>query len=128
MSDEKLKEYFNHDFAPLSELPTNDPGFISALTEFAKNSNHDQWEFEGENGYCGFTAILSEYPSYAPASGFSFEFAYDKGFVKVFTGNHQGYWVPEYIDLRDNNAEPLLKMLREKLLSWAGFEFSEVTE
>jgi len=100
----------------------NDPQFIAEFTAFAKNSGSDQWEFEGDNGYCGHTALLHEHPAYLPVLGVGFEFAYGKDFIKVFTNMHHGFWSPEYINLAGDDAAELLAIIKDKLNSWAGFE------
>ncbi len=102
--------------------PKNDLIFIAEFTEFARNSDFENWKFAGDNGYCGYTAFLSEYPDYIPVSGLGFEFAYSKDFVKVFTDTHNGFWTPEYIDLSGVDAKPLIGVIKEKLNGWAGFE------
>tara|TARA_R110002126_G_scaffold109171_1_gene246127 strand:+ start:136 stop:501 length:366 start_codon:yes stop_codon:yes gene_type:complete len=102
--------------------PQNDTKFIAEFVEFAKNADPDQWEFDGENDYCGHTATVSEHPLYLHISGLGFEFAYGAGFVKVFTSAHCGYWTPEYIKLTGDNAKELLLIIKEKLNSWAGFK------
>lgn len=101
--------------------PVNEPEFIAAFTELAKDADFDQWGFYGENNYCGYTATLSEYSKYIPVRGLDFEFAYGRDFVKVFTGNHNGFWTPEYIDLKGEAANELLAIIKDKLICWSGF-------
>lgn len=102
--------------------PQNNPKFIGDFLEFAKGADFDHWEFDGENGYCGYTAILHEHPQHIPVYGIGFEFAYGKDFVKVFTSRHNGFWTPEYIDLKGDDAKELLSVIRDKLTGWAGFD------
>lgn len=101
--------------------PQNDPEFIKEFMLFVDGTEGDHWEFSGENGYCGFTAVVCETPLYLYGRGLSFEFAYGNDFVKVFTANHHGFWVPEYINLKGDEALPLLSILRKKLTQWGGF-------
>ena len=102
--------------------PKNNPKFIRDFLKFAKSADFDHWEFDGINGYCGYTAILHEQPHYSSVYGLGFEFAYDKDFVKVFTDRHNGYWTPEYIDLKGEDAQELLIVVKDKLNGWAGFD------
>lgn len=116
-----IKEFIEKWNNAESPKPANDLVFVASFTKFAKESDFDQWEFSGENYYCGYTARLSEYSSYVPVSGLGFEFAYGKDFVKVFTDKHNGFWTPEYIDLKGVDAKALLDVIEEKLNGWAGF-------
>lgn len=34
---------------------------------------------------------------------------------------HNGFWVPEYIDLRGVESEAIVKIIKEKFISWGGF-------
>jgi len=115
---EYLKKWESHD----SPKPCNDTEFTSKFLDFIKSKPCDHWEFDGENHYCGYTAIVYEdNPDYCMGRTLGFEFAYDKDFVKVFTANHGGFWVPEYINLSGNDAKEILEVVREKLVEWAGF-------
>ncbi len=99
----------------------NNPEFIETFTEWCQDAER-VWSFESnENGYCGYTAYISE--SYNPFSMPRFEFAYSGTgrFVKVFNANNNGYWVPEYIDLEGEEARTLLSTLKTALLKASGF-------
>lgn len=106
--------------------PKNEPDFLKPFTAWARIQKRDNWEFTGENGYCGYTASVCDGPygfrSWNSNHDLEFEFAYGRGFVKVFTANHNGFWVPEYLDLRGEEASELLEILKNKALLWAGFE------
>lgn len=118
---EKLKTYIR-EWKESEEKPCNDIVFVAEFTEWIKTLDKDNWSFEGENGYCGSTAIVNEYPFSVPARGELFEFAYSKDFVKVFTGYNNGYWSPEYIKLEGAEAKSLLKVLKCKFLEWGDFD------
>ena len=117
---DEIKEYINIWDKIEGVKPTNDLVFITAFTEFARTSDIEQWDFRGENGYCGYTARVQEYPYYTPLRGLGFEFAYDKNFVKVFTDKHNGFWTPEYISLEGDEAGALLSIIKDKLNTWGG--------
>ena len=109
-------------WSKIEPRPVNNPDFINAFTEFLKSRDKDCFEFSGDNNYCGHTAIV--YESYAPYccnTVNTVELAYGKEFIKVFTANHNGFWVPEYISLSGAAAKPLLTILHEKFLQWGGF-------
>jgi len=119
--NEDIKNYISEWDKEDGPKPKNDPKFIGDFLEFAKSSDFDQWEFGGENQYCGYTATLKEHPENIPVHGLGFEFAYGKDFVKVFTSDHNGFWVPEYISLSGEGATYLLWLISFKLNGWAGF-------
>ena len=119
---EYVKEYIEKWNEAESPKPKNDGRFIAEFILFAKSSDADQWGFDGDNGYCGHTAVLHEHPQYIPVHGLVFEFAYGMGFVKVFTGKHNGFWTPEYISLKDDDAAELIAIIKDKLNDWAGFD------
>jgi hypothetical protein len=117
-----LKEYIEKWDKLEGEKPSNEKEFISAFIEFMKARDSDYYEFEGDNGYCGCTAIIwDENPNYCMGRSMYFEFAYGKDFVKVFNGNHNGFWVPEYINLKGDDAKEILGILKFELIRWAGF-------
>lgn len=123
MSFEPLKEYIEEWNAIEGGKPENDEKFISDLMEFMRACDSGHYGFTGNNDYCGHTAILNEVDyRYSFSSNFmSLEFAYGADFVKVFAGNHNGFWVPEYIDLRGDDAAPLLALLKDAFDRWGGF-------
>jgi hypothetical protein len=118
MIEEYLKTW---DEAPAPK-PSNDPEFVTAFIEYMKDKSADDYEFTGDNGYCGHTAILYDvHPRYSFSRAMAFEFAYGVDFVKVFTAYHDGFWVPEYISLKGGEAAPIIGILNEKFVRWGGF-------
>ena len=117
----------------VDSVEKNDLEFIEHFTNWiTETTENDNWEFEGENDYCGYTAQAHEIPARfnwnfydAEREDVSVEFAYGfhkgVGFVKVFTYHHNGFWVPEYIDLVGEEADTILNILKERTLSWNGF-------
>jgi hypothetical protein len=123
MKIEKIKSYVAEWNDIEGIKPENDQEFIKNFTEFCKSSTVDKWWFDGENGYCGFTATINEHPPHLSfGRGIGFEFAYGIDFVKVFTDRNEGYWVSEYINLKGGDAAPLIAILHEKLIEWGGFK------
>jgi len=118
-----MKEYLDWWHKQEGQKPVNDKQFINDFIEFMKSKDKDHYEFDGENYYCGFTAIVyDENPNYCMGRSLAFEFAYNKDFVKVFTANHNGFWTPEYIDLKGDDANPILAVLKDKFMSWGAFD------
>lgn len=117
-----IKEYLTKWEDADSPKPSNDKGFIKAFTEFLESKDKDHFKFDGENYYCGYTAtVYEDDPRYCYGRTLTFEFAYGIDFVKVFTGAHGGFWVPEYIDLKGGDAVPILVILNKKFTQWGGF-------
>ena len=99
----------------------NNPEFIAAFIEYMKEDGRQYSFISGENGYFGYTARICG--DYNPFGFAMFELAYSGAaeFVKVFSANHNGYWVPEYIDLKGDEALEILNILKSKLLEFGGF-------
>ena len=109
----EIEDYLNSDWVK------NSPQMMSAFMDYISDEDREWYFKSGENGYCGYTAIVSD--SYNPFGCPRFEFAYSKDFVKVFTANHHGFWVPEYISLTGGDASEILNILKQKLLKSGGF-------
>ncbi len=124
---EQIKKYIEGWDKAKNPKPCNDPEFIKNFTEYLKESDPECWRFEGENHYCGYTAILHEDIMGFGDSNVNFEFAYcfdepyGSIFVSVFTENHQGFWTPEYIKLKDGKAIEILTIIKVKSLHFTGF-------
>lgn len=121
----EMKEYIQ-EWKKLEVKPSNDLIFVSNFIEYINQIDCENFEFgNGENGYCGYTAYLFETnPKYKMSSGrevLDFEFAYGSDFVKVFYLHNDGYWTPEYIDLKGVSAEMILNILKNKSLQLHGF-------
>lgn len=114
----KCFEYVDKWRAIDGKKPSNDKEFAYYFLEYMIKSDCSLWSFEGENHYCGWTAYLFEDDS-RWRNQFNFEFAYGDDFVKVFDANNDGYWVPEYIDLKGGDAGLMLVTLKRKLNEWA---------
>lgn len=125
MNPEKFIKQYIKDWHSSEEKECNNPGFISALILLMGKVGVSYYEFSGENHYCGNTAILNEIPpAYQLGRGyFCLEFAYSNEFIKVFTGHHNGFWVPEYIsiDSKHDNFEEMHSILKSKFIEWGGF-------
>jgi len=122
-----LQDYIsNWQKIDMGEKPVNEPIFYAEFKQFLQQSPPTHFDFKGENNYCGYTAIVYvNDPSYRffhnEYDDEVFEIAYDSSFVKVFTGKHNGYYVPEYLSLSNEDAFELLSILHRKMLQWAGF-------
>lgn len=118
----ELKDYIAKWNENEGKKEVNNKEFIANFIGFIKSKGKDHFEFNGDNDYCGHTAIVyDDNPKYCYHGTMAFEFAYSATFVKVFNANHNGFWVPEFIDLQGGDAAPILAMLHEKFTQWGGF-------
>lgn len=127
-----IEEYLKYWDSVDGLKPQNEEIFIKLFVEFMKNKDAEHYEFHGDNDYCGYTAIVYDIiPRHAFGSdNFGFEFAYseDEEFVKVFTSYHRGFWSPEYIDLKGEEAQDILSILKSKFVEWGGFKAKELAK
>jgi len=107
----------------------NDPLFIEHFTEWLASLTPDCFEFEGNNDYCGFTVqVYKSNPKYCwTVDNHLFEISYSgehqdlSKLVKVYRANHNGFWVPEYIDLIGDDCDEILSIIKNNLEQWGGF-------
>lgn len=122
----KMIEYLKGWKSAGNPKPVNDESFYKLFVEFLKNqTNKDNFSFSGDNNYCGSTAVFDEDGFGYRVGELVFEFAYGEDFIKIFTLKHDGFWVPEYINLKGAEAEELLSILYDKLIMWSGFKVKQ---
>ena len=120
-----MQEYIEA-FDSVGNQDVNDQQFIKEFTQWLSSLEADCFEFEGNNDYCGFTVqTYKECPKYSwDIDNHAFEISYRGSrskIVKVYTPNHHGFWVPEYIDLTGDECEEILDIIKTNLLQWGGF-------
>lgn len=87
--------------------PCNEQDFYELFTELLKSDLDAQdFEFDGDGSYFGKQVSLNVGSSYSYGfrNTLSFEIAYSNNLIRVYTGNHNGFWTPEYINM-DNSDE-----------------------
>lgn len=122
-----MQEYIE-DFTHVGNRDCNDTQFIEEFTEWIASLTPSCFEFEGENHYCGFTVqVYKSDPAYSwDRDSHVFEISYsgeqqNRGkLVKVYTANHNGFWVPEYIDLTGDECDEILSIIKNNLEQWGG--------
>jgi len=123
-----MQDYLEY-FKDATIKPKNDQQFIEEFTGWLSSLTPSCFEFEGDNGYCGFTIqVYKECPKYSwDINNHAFEISYSgehQGLcklVKVYTPNHNGFWVPEYIDLTGDECDKILDIIKTNLEQWGGF-------
>jgi hypothetical protein len=118
---EYCPEYLRKWISSNSLKVANNEEFIKHFISYMSVRDRTYFDFTGENNYCGNTAVVFDQDPIWSRNNVAFEFAYGKDFVKVFNANNNGFWVPELINLRGEDAQPILAILKEKLLEWSGF-------
>ena len=94
-----LKEYINN-WNSLEIKPENEYVFIDLFVDYLGSiDNHSDVHFEGEGAYFGKQVSVYKDRNYMGDNTFNFEIAYDKNHIRVYTGNHNGFWTPEYMDI-----------------------------
>ena len=129
----KYMQDYIEDFSTATIKPKNDQQFIEEFTEWLSSLTSSCFEFEGDNDYCGFTVqVYKNDPKYAWGydcgnDNHAFEISYSGEhqdlckLVKVYTPNHNGFWVPEYIDLTGDECDEILDIIKTNLEQWGGF-------
>ena len=85
-----------------SVKPCNEQNFYELFTELLKSDLDDRdFEFDGEGSYFGKQVSLNigSLYSWGFRNTLSFEIAYSNDRIRVYTGNHNGFWTQEYIDM-----------------------------
>lgn len=84
--------------------PINDPEIIKGFIEFLNGIDDEQdVEWDGEGSYFGKQVTIRKNNRYLTGvrSPLQFEVAYQKDYcVRVYTARHNGFWTPEYIDMK----------------------------
>ena len=77
--------------------------------------------FDGEGSYFGKQVTISKDTNYR-ISNYGFEIAYSDNHIRVYTSNHHGFQVPEFIDLydKDEDFKELKELLNTKLKELLG--------
>ena len=97
-----LEEYIRKWSSVDGIKPCNEQDFYELFTELLKSDLDDRdFEFDGDGSYFGKQVSLNVGSAYSWCfrNTLSFEIAYSNDRIKVYTGNHDGFWTPEYIDM-----------------------------
>lgn len=97
--------------------PKNEDEFITLFVEYLNSiDNPDDVDFDGSGAYFGRQVTICKDLNYRIRPMAYFEIAYDFEYtIRVYTARHEGYWTPEYIDLKI--GEPRFNEVREALMN-----------
>lgn len=99
-----------------SPKPINDDVFLFHFIAWIKSEkNMLEFEFDGAGAYFGKQITISRFNNYG-YDILRFEIAYTNTIIKIYDGNNEGYWVPEYVDI--NVDHQLFKELKETLFDF----------
>lgn len=100
--------------------PVNDKDIIESFIKFFWPDDEkefvDMWiTFEGDGSYFGKQISMEEDNRWEmkPDDLLSLEISHSQDKISVYTGNHHGFWTPEYIKLK--RGDPYFLQLRESL-------------
>lgn len=94
----------------------NDPEFIRMFIEYlASIDDADDVILGGSGAYFGVECTVRKDRNHWGDVGF--EVAYSDTQISVYTDNHQGFWVPEYIALGkdDEQFEPVIQAFKDMI-------------
>lgn len=101
--EQELKNYIRNWNTIKGVKPENESVFISLFTDWLFEKDGDlEFEFQGEGSYFGKQISINK-TAYFNYTDLNFEIAYDKDHIRIYTGNHNGFWVPEYVDITSEN-------------------------
>lgn len=102
-TEKKLDDYV--EYWKLQQVkPVNEDKFFYPFLRFLDEFDEVRdFEFLGDGYYFGKVVMLK--PGYTWGTGtnnLKFEITYSKSHIKVYSLNHNGYCVPEYLDIPDD--------------------------
>jgi hypothetical protein len=99
----KLKEYIENWNSIKGVKPENESEFVSLFCDFLFEADL-YMEFDGDGAYFGKQISIHE-NSYFSDSVFNFEIAYSNENISIYSGNHNGFWVPEYVSMTSEHKD-----------------------
>lgn len=108
---EELKDYLKQWHKIEGIKPKNVPYFIDLFEAFMDGlTDSRDISFDGDGSYFGQQVTIEEDSVYRSSGEFGFEICYCATIVRVYSSNHNGFWHPEYIDLKID--EPYFDKIR----------------
>lgn len=114
------RDYFQ-EWSKQSPKPCNESSFVEFFKNLLKTIDEDDIEFHGNNCYSGKEISIVPNRRYF-GSNIELDVVYDKDQLKVFTSNHNGFWIPEFISLGcdDIAYKHIMKILMPLLIKTFG--------
>lgn len=97
---DKLIDYIRDWQTKLSPKPCNEQEFIDLFLSYIASSDLE-FSFDGLGSYFGKQISICRY--YYGYDVLSFEIAYDNDHIRIYDGNHNSFWVPEYVDIMSDH-------------------------
>lgn len=94
-----IKEWNRYD-----QKPCNENVFIDLFIKYINSiDNSNDVKFHGDGAYFGKQVSIYKDSNYFGSGLLHFEAAYNKEAIRVYTGNHHGFWRPPYMDLGEKH-------------------------
>lgn len=103
---------------PSGKKPCNEQVFIDMFIKFLDPDLC--FEFDGDGAYFGKQITISRSP-YMGYDALTFEIAYSNNTIRIYDGNNNGYWVPEYVNMThtderfDNLKNILFNFIKQQI-------------
>ena len=124
-NNKKLEQYIKNWNKLQGVKPENEDVFIDMFIVFLSELSDEQdIQFDGKGSYFGKQVTIDYNSSYRYRSLLKFEIAYSVNQIRVYTGNNNGYWQPEYICMSSDHARfnELNTVFRQTLLRLFGLD------
>jgi hypothetical protein len=122
----ELLEYIEHWNKIDGIKPQNEPKFIELFIDFMQSlDDSGDIDFEGDGSYFGKQIKVYKDRNYSRHYGYGFEIAYCDSIISVYKDNHEGFWTPEYIRVRnveDNDFHKVKSVIKETMLRLMGLD------
>lgn len=95
--------------------PCNEEVFIKEFLYLIENYPDDrEITFDGEGSYFGKQITIEPFSYFGKAPReLNFEISYNENNISIYSGNHNGYWFPEYLSI--HRSHPDFEEIQTKL-------------
>lgn len=104
--------------------PENQESFISLFLDFLIKCDNDNITFDGDGAYFGKQITIDNGMPYTNDPQLCFEVAYSKDKISIYTGNNNGFWYPEYVQITKDHSEfnRIFDVIKKKLITFIGID------
>lgn len=103
--------------------PCNDPDFIEEFSKMLPKLETCDISYDGDGSYFGqqVSVVFGSY-GMRPDRNLCFEIAYSQDEIRVYDGNNEGFWTPEYLSLKkgQENFDTIKELLFSNLMRLFG--------
>lgn len=97
----KTFENYISDWLAIDNIkPKNEDFFIDNFILFIRGIDDcNDFQFEGDGSYFGKQVSITKDRPYTHRQLLSFEICYNGNNISIYTGNHNGFWTPEFVNM-----------------------------